>query len=334
MYNFVKSGLNLFDTTGATLLDQSVRQDHPFRVMNGLVDFDRFARRYRSLYAKTGTKGIPVEQAFRLLIVQWLEDYSDREMERAVQENLAVKWFCGYDLTDTTPDHSFFGRFRTRLGTKHLGEIFQALNTELRDHGLIGDTFSFVDATGIVTKTALWDERDRALAAGEAALNNRNVKDFATDPQARYGAKGKDKYWFGYKRNQAVDMKQGFVTKVAVTPASVTDAQALRHVVPTAGVVIADKGYDTNAAHDVLTGKAIHAGIIRKNNRRQKNHDLDRFLSHLRMPFEGSFSKLHRRAKYRGLGKVQFQAFAEAICFNLKRLVTIYLAKGALATGT
>lgn len=330
MYNFVKSGLNLFETTGATLLDQSVRQDHPFRTMNTLVDFDRFARRYRSLYAKTGTKGIPVEQAFRLLIVQWLEDYSDREMERAVQENLAVKWFSGYDLTEATPDHSFFGKFRARLGTKHLGEIFQSLNTELRDHGLIGDTFSFVDATGIVTKTALWDERDRALAKGEAALNNRNVKDFATDTQARYGARGKDKYWFGYKRNHAVDMKQGFVTKVAVTPASVTDAQALRHVVPKAGIVIADKGYDTNAAHDVLKGKAIHAGIIQKNNRRTKNHDLDRWRSGIRMPFEGSFAKLHRRAKYRSLAKVQFQAFAEALVFNLKRFVTVHLARATL----
>lgn len=334
MYNFVKSGLNLFDTTGATLLDQSVRKDHAFRIMNGLVDFDRFARRYRSLYAKTGTKGIPVEQAFRLLIVQWLEDYSDREMERAVQENLAVKWFAGYDLTDATPDHSFFGRFRTRLGTKHLGEIFQALNEELRANGLIGDTFSFVDATGIVTKTALWDERDRALAKGEEALNNRNVKDFATDSQARYGAKGKNKYWFGYKRNQAVDMKQGFVTKVAITPASVTDAQAMTHVVPKSGVVIADKGYDTNAAHDVLASNDIHAGIIQKNNRKTKNHDLDRWRSGIRMPFEGSFSKLHRRAKYRGLGKVQFQAFAEAICFNIKRFVTIHLARAALATAT
>jgi len=332
MYNFVKSPVSLFDTTGATLLESSVRPDHPFRTMNTLVKFDRFARKFRTLYATTGTKGLPVEQAFRLLIVQWLEDYSDREMERAVQENLAVKWFCGFDLTDATPDHSFFGRFRTRLGTKNLGWIFQALNDELRTRGLIGDTFSFVDATGIVTKTALWEERDRALAQGEAALNNRNVRHFAADQQARYGAKGTNKFWFGYKRHHAVDVKQGIVTKVAVTPASVTDAQALKHVAPKVGAVLADKGYDTDAAHALLAGKSVHAAIIRKNNRRVKNHDLDAWISKLRMPFEGSFSKLHRRAKYRSLRKVQFQAFAEAICFNLKRYLTVHLARLALVS--
>lgn len=334
MYNFVKSGLNLFDTSGAEVLESSVRKDHPFRLMNELVDFDRSARTYRHLYSKTGTKGIPIEQAMRMLVIQWLEDYSDREMERCVQENLAVKWFCGFDLADPTPDHSFFGKFRTRLGTKNLGEIFQQLNDHFRSVGLIGDTFSFVDATGIVTKTALWDERDKALAQGETALNNRNVAKFSADSQARYGAKGKSNFWYGYKRHQAVDMKQGFVTKVAVTPASVTDAQALGRVVPKTGIVIADKGYDTNAAHVLLQGKAVHAGIIRKNNRKQKNHGKDRFLSHLRMPFEGSFSKLHRRAKYRGLAKVQFQAFAEALVFNLKRFLTVHLARAALVTET
>lgn len=332
MYNFVKSGVNLFDIAGAEVLEQAVRADHPFRIMNELVDFDRSARTYRHLYSPTGTKGIPIEQAIRLLVVQWLEDYSDREMERAVQENLAIKWFCGFDLTDATPDHSFFGKFRSRLGTKNLGEIFQALNDCFRAEGLIGDTFSFVDATGIVTKTALWEERDRALATGEKTVNNRNVAKFSTDRQARYGAKGKSTYWFGYKRHLAVDMKQGIVTKVAVTPANVTDAQALKHVIPRSGAVIADKGYDTNAAHHLLAAKGVHAGIIRKNNRKDKNHDLDRWRSKLRMPLEGSFSKLHRRAKYRGIEKVQFQAFAEAIASNLKRFVTIHLARAAISS--
>ena len=37
MYNFVKSPVSMFDTTGAEVLEQSVRADHPFRIMNELV---------------------------------------------------------------------------------------------------------------------------------------------------------------------------------------------------------------------------------------------------------------------------------------------------------
>ena len=51
-----------------------------------------------------------------MLVLQFLEDISDRKMERFMRENLAAKWFCGFGLSDRTPDHSFFGSFRKRLG--------------------------------------------------------------------------------------------------------------------------------------------------------------------------------------------------------------------------
>ncbi len=41
------------------------------------------------------------------------------------------------------------------------------------------------------------------------------------------------------------------------------------------------------------------------------------------MPFEGVFSKMSHRAKYRGLEKTQVQALVQVMVLNLKRLVTI-----------
>ena len=54
-----------------------------------------------------------------------------------------------------------------------------------------------------------------------------------------------------------------------------------------------------------------------------KNKDLDRWRSQMRAPFEGVFSKFERRARYRGLAKVQFQLFMDALVWNVKRLVQI-----------
>jgi IS5 family transposase len=281
------------------------------------------AKQYRSLYSKTGAKGIAVERAVRLLVIQFLEDYSDREMERAVSENMAIRWFCGYELTEATPDHSFFGDFRKRLGTTNLGKIFKTVNEELKQKGLIGETFSFVDATGIVTKTALWDERDKAIAEGAEKLNNQNVEKYSADKQARFGCKGKNKYHFGYKRHHCIDMKQGIITKVAVTPANVLDDQAFKHVCPNQGMALLDKGYDTEEASKVAKRKGVHFRAIKKNNRKDKNHDLDAWVSKTRMPEECNFSKLNKRARYRGQAKVQFQAFAEAMAYNMKRLIRV-----------
>jgi len=66
-------------------------------------------------------------------------------------------------------------------------------------------------------------ERDAAIQAGESALNNRTVKQYSSDKQARFGCKGKQKFWFGYKGHVGVDMSSGLIEKAAVTPANVSD---------------------------------------------------------------------------------------------------------------
>ena len=50
-----------------------------------------------------------------------MEDLSDRELERYCQENTGSKWFCGFQLTENTPDHSVLLQGRVNcIGTKRL----------------------------------------------------------------------------------------------------------------------------------------------------------------------------------------------------------------------
>jgi len=118
-------------------------------------------------------------------------------------------------------------------------------------------------------------------------------------------------------------MKNGLITKTAVTKASLTDAKGLRHVCPNGGMVVADKGYCTKPAQETIKAKGCHSGAILKENMKNKNRDKDRFLTRLRMPYEGVFSKMNKKARYRGLAKNQFQAFMQAIAHNFKRLIKI-----------
>lgn len=309
----------LTDTTCAKL----VKNDHPYRKINQLLDLSELEEKFLKLYSEKGASGLPIGKGLRTLILQFMEDYSDRQMERALEENLAVKFFCGFEIGDETPDHSYFGKLRKRLGTENVAKIFNFVVEQMSRRGLVGNCFSFVDSTAVITKTALWEERDQAIAEGEEKLNNANVKKYSADTHARWGCKGKSKYWYGYKRHVRVDMKHGVIVKVAMTPANIPDGEGLKHVCPKQGMVFADKAYCTKPAQQIMRKKNCHSGAILKNNMRGKNFKKDKWLTRVRMPYEGVFSKTSKRARYRGKTKLQLQGFLEAIATNLKRWIKI-----------
>ena len=315
--------IKMITTTEEELIEKMVSEKHAFRKLSQVIDFEELISPYRKLYSDIGAEGVDVIKGFKALLVQFWENYSDREMEKVLEENVAVKWFCGFSLTDKTPDHSYFGKLRKRLGTKNIADIFNGVNTLLRDKGLFGDVFKFIDASSIITKTALWEERDRAIARGEAKLNNSNVGNYAADKDARWGAKSKHSIWFGHKRHCCVDMRYGMIDKVAVSPANIPDQKMLANICPDNAMVFMDKIYDTKKSNQILQSNNCASGIIRKDNNRMKDRNLDTWRGKTRMPFESTFSKLNKRARYRSSVKVLFQCFAEAIAYNLKKSIRI-----------
>jgi len=53
---------------------------HPFRTLSRVINFSTLVNTLRELYSDLGTTGIDVEKGFKTLLIQFWEDYSDREM--------------------------------------------------------------------------------------------------------------------------------------------------------------------------------------------------------------------------------------------------------------
>ena len=301
-------------------LDELVPTTHTYRKFSAIWSFKHATKQLKKLEKDNPYKGYGLLRIFKCLLLQFMEDLSDRELERFIQENTAGKWFCGFGLAENTPDYSVFSKVRKRLGTKISSKIFTDLRDQLRKNGLISEVFSFVDASHLISKASLWKERDEAIKKKYEKLNNESLPKVAHDKQARIGYKGKEKYWYGYKKHTSVDMQSGLINKVAVTPANVTDSKGMKHVCPNGGAIYADKGYCDKHAKKATAKKGCHLRAIKKNNMKGKNKELDRWVSHLRSPYERVFSKQSKRVRYCGVAKNQFSAFMQAICFNLKRL--------------
>lgn len=301
-------------------LEDLIPEDHIYRKFIKIWDFKGIKKILKKVEKDNNYKGYGILRLFKCLLLQFVEDLSDRELERFLNENTAAKWFAGFTLIDKTPSNTLFTKVRERMGTKLLSKVFNDLRAQLKSQGYMNEVFTFVDASSLITKANLWQERDKAIKEKYEKLNNETLPKVAYDKDAKIGCKGKDKFWYGYKKHVSVDMRSGLINKVAITPANTSDAQGLKNVCPDRGAIYADKAYCVKPARRTAARKCCHLSAIKKNNMKDKNRDLDRWYSRMRAPHESVFSKQRKRTRYCGIAKNQFAGFMESICFNLRRL--------------
>ena len=72
-----------------------------------------------------GRPSIPPGTYFRMLLVGYFEGLgSERGIDWRVSDSMALRPFLGYDLTESTPDHSTLSRIRQRLPLEVHEEVF------------------------------------------------------------------------------------------------------------------------------------------------------------------------------------------------------------------
>jgi len=141
---------------GPDIYDKLIPEDHILHKINQQVDFSFVNEACKDLYSKN--LGRPVkylpEIMFRSAIVQYLNDYSDREMEEAARYNLIIKWFIGIPVEDPSYDHSALGDFRDRLGENRWKKLFFIILKQIEDAGFAKGNQS-VDATHVIANIAI-----------------------------------------------------------------------------------------------------------------------------------------------------------------------------------
>ena len=191
-----------------------------------------------------------------------------------------------------------------------------------REDKIENKTAKTADGRDISKETKAKSKKKQDEKEKKPTLNNKNVSQYASDKEARFGAKSKNHMWFGYKETAAVDMQTGIILGIGVCPANVPDAEAGLEVLDSAGgATFADKAY--NGLEEIMESKGLHPMIIKKNNMKDKNRDLDRYITKMRSPYEGTFSHRNNRTRYRGLNKNKGARIMYAVGYNLRRLGAI-----------
>ena len=307
-------------------IDSLVSQKHPYRKLKESIDFNRLVKSVEFEESELGATGYTVVRLVMCLILQFIENLSGRQFQRFMEENNAGKWFCDFGISEETPTYSTICKFRNRLGVDEIEKLFNACREQLQEKGRMAEVFTFIDATALISKLQMWEEKDKAISDGYEKFNNEVIEKYAKDKDVRIGAKSKTKFWFGFKKFASVDMNSGMINRVKVTKANITDdnKEAVKSVLPSQGAVAGDKGFV--GAIDTIKENNCHAMVILKNNMKEKNPDKDKFITKLRAPFESVFSKQEKRVRYKGTDKNQAAEFLYAMAYNFRRLLVLETA--------
>jgi transposase len=96
-------------------LEDLVPEDHLYRRLEATLDLSFVRELVAPLYAKGGRPSVDPVVFFKLQLVMFLEDLrSERLLMRVVSDRLSLRWYLGYDLLESLPDHSSLTRIRDR----------------------------------------------------------------------------------------------------------------------------------------------------------------------------------------------------------------------------
>lgn len=285
-----------------------------------VVDWKPFEAKLKKIYSSlSGRPSHPVLLLFKCLLLQAWYNLSDYALEEVLDDRLSFRRFAGLSVSDQSPDHSVFSRFRDQLIRHRLHEqLFRELDSQLENRGLIVKKGTLVDAT-VIEAAPKKPSQNEDGSAGKSTV----------DPEADWTKKA-GKYLFGYKAHVGVDQDSDLIRKIVMTPANVHDGEMLGQVISgDEKWAFADKAYDSEKNHKILQDKNIENGILMKGTCVRKLNGVEkmcnRVLGKLRCPVEKVFGTLKRsyrysRARYLGLKKNSLQLTMMSMAYNLRRM--------------
>ncbi len=246
-----------------------------------------------------------------MLLSIWY-DLSDVKLAEALDDRGSFRRFCGFSVSEATPERTAFVRLRKALIGNGLDKaLFDEITRQLKAKAIRVKTGTLVDATIIASASADDDEGHWVKHKGRPAVH-------------------------GFKAHVGADADTALVEEIAVTPANINDGKAGPFALPDdPGEVFADSAYLGAHFGDAVRAKGgipriVATGMWGRDEAETLarldawNQPIHRIRGRIEKIF-GTWKRSYglRRMRWRGLAKAAVQIRLTAIAYNMKRSLKI-----------
>ena len=265
--------------------------------------------------AARGEPAWPPRSLFKAMLLSIWYDMSDVKLAEALDDRASFRRFCGFSLSEPTPERTAFVRFRKALVVHGLDKIlFAAITGQLKTKAIQVKTGTLVDATIIASASENDGEGHWVKHKGKPAVH-------------------------GFKAHVGADADTALVEEIAVTSANVNDGKAGPDALPdNPGDVYADSAYRGDHFGKAVIAKGgrprvIATGMWGRDETEVRarldawNQPIHRIRGRIEKIF-GTWKRSYglRRMRWRGLANAGVQIRLTAIAYNMKRGLKIIAA--------
>jgi len=131
-------------------LESAVPHNHFYRHLERTLDLSFVRDLVADCYASGGRPSIDPVVFFKLHLIMFFENLrSERKLIEIASLNLAHRWYLGYQLDESLPDHSSLSTIRARLGLPVFRRFFETIVAQCAKAGLVRGNELIFDATKV-----------------------------------------------------------------------------------------------------------------------------------------------------------------------------------------
>lgn len=236
------------------MLEQLVKPDHDLRKIDKHIDFSFVYDLVEPYYSEDkGRPSIDPVVLFKMSLIQILDDIrSEEKLVDAIYHNMAYRWFLGYGITESIPDHSTISHNRAVRfkDSKIYEKIFNEIVLMAIHHNFVKGKIVYTDSTHVKANASNSKfenvVEERVIEEDESLLmlvNNKRMekgqkplkpakpktestsrKVSTTDPDSGYMHRDRKPIGFYHLVHGTVDSANNILLSAHVTPGNIHDS--------------------------------------------------------------------------------------------------------------
>jgi len=145
-----------FKTHKNISLDDLVPENNFYRQLEDCINLEFVRDVVEGLYSNIGQPSIDPVVFFKLQLIAFFEGIrSERKLMETVNLNLAHRWYLGYDLDESLPDHSSLSKIRDRFGLSVFQSFFEVVVQLCSEAGLVWGEELYFDSTKVQASASI-----------------------------------------------------------------------------------------------------------------------------------------------------------------------------------